>query len=821
MGKKVKMTINDNNRSFGKKINTAIRNSSLARKFKKTFTKANVKTYFRERRATLIVLAIAAVFVCWGIISVNLAMLNADASVNYKDYVAREATHDPAEILTQEYKYELIASDGNLELYFDYVHATIQVVDKSTNHTWKGIVDEEVYENFRKCNDLWKNTMRSSILVTYNDLKARDGSSSEVNHAGDCDYLEITDIENGVSVLYGFTTEGLYITVEYLLEDGQFVVRVPADKIVEETRYIVNTVTVLPFFGAADTSQDGYMLYPDGCGAVTLFNNAENRVQSVKKGEWKVYSTDKATLDYWLFSDDYERYTAFMPIYGIKNGDSAFLAVVSACDEVSGITCEPAGCNNVDISRIYFNLYVRNLFVVNQFSVTTGVGETSGGRQIVRIDKQIVSGEREVRYLFLGNEDADYSGMARTYREYLIEKGDLTDTIEDGEKYPLALQFMMGVTERQLVFDKYVVMTSLDNVQEMLEELKAEGVEASKVILSHWLKNDADGPTYWPVASQIGGKSGLASLNEYLANNKDFSVFLSNQFLFADNDEGGFSAVSDVAFSGVSKPIGSEYSESYYLLSAPVVEANVKDYLNKTSKYNNIGVSFADLGEVMYEDYNEKYITYTTDEDGNEIKNIITRADTVNSWKNVLKMAQDAGRETATTGANQYVYSGVDYLYSVPITNYGLSITDYAVPFVQMVISGLIPYSSGTYETGNLTYDLDIQKLEWIEFGALPSFYLTYENALKLKDTDYNFLFTSTFSYWKERVVETYREFNENFGDTYGEQMISHEVLGDDIRRVEYSNGKIIYLNYSSEEVIIDGVTIPAVGYTVVGKEAK
>ena len=41
------------------------------------------------------------------------------------------------------------------------------------------------------------------------------------------------------------------------------------------------------------------------------------------------------------------------------------------------------------------------------------------------------------------------------------------------------------------------------------------------------------------------------------------------------------------------------------------------------------------------------------------------------------------------------------------------------------------------------------------------------------------------------------------------------------LRRVEYSNGKIIYLNYSSEEVIIDGVTIPAIGYIVIGKEAK
>ncbi len=815
MGKDVKKTTG-NNGSFGEKIKTMIKTSSLTRKLKSTFTKANVKRYFKERMGTFIVFGVALIFVVWGIISIQLAKKNA-VTVSYKDYVpSKEATHDPDEIFKTDLDYKLVASDEKLELYFDYTHATLRLKDKETGYVWNGVVEEGF-----KGADVWKRKVRSSVVVSYNDMKARDGQATEISNAGACDYLEVTDLENGVSVLYGFTTQGIYFVVDYVIEDGEFVVRIPADKIVEETRYIINTITVLPFFGSADATQDGYMFYPDGCGAITSFNNASNRVQTVKAGLWKTYTTNKITLDYWMYSDDYERYTAAMPVYGIKHGDNALFAIVSSCDELSGITCEPAGTSNVNINRIYFSLYIRNQFDATQSSVSTEVGTKSTGRDITRIDKDILKGEREVRYFFLNNEDANYSGMARTYREYLIEKGALVDSIEDGAKYPLALSFMMGVTERQLVFDKYVVMTSLENIQEIFEDLKASGVEASKTVLQHWIKDDEDYPAYWPAASQIGGKKGLEQLNKYLESNKEFNVFLANNFLFAYEEEGGFSATSDVAHSGISMPISSKFSDDGFLLSAPVVHERVKDFLDKTKSYNNIGVSYTYLGEVVYDDYNEDYITYTTDAAGNQVEQILTRRDTINTWNSILADTATAGKHAAATGSNQYLYNGVDFLYDVPITSYGLSITDYSVPFTQMVISGMIPYASGTYETGNLTYDLEVQKLEWIEFGALPYFYLTYENALKLKDTGYNFLFTSTYSYWKDRVVETYTEFKENFADTYGEQMISHEVLGEDIRRVEYSNGKIIYLNYSNEEVIIDGVAIPAIGYTITGKEAR
>ncbi len=130
-------------------------------------------------------------------------------------------------------------------------------------------------------------------------------------------------------------------------------------------------------------------------------------------------------------------------------------------------------------------------------------------------------------------------------------------------------------------------------------------------------------------------------------------------------------------------------------------------------------------------------------------------------------------------------------------------------------MSGRIPYS--TEGAGNLSYDLQTQKLKWIEYGALPYFYLTYESALKLRDTGYQRLFSSTYNDWEGVMLDTYNEFRNNLSCVYGVQMVGHDYLTDDLIRVEYANGIAIYINYGAQEAKADNVTVPAKGYVVVG----
>ena len=131
-----------------------------------------------------------------------------------------------------------------------------------------------------------------------------------------------------------------------------------------------------------------------------------------------------------------------------------------------------------------------------------------------------------------------------------------------------------------------------------------------------------------------------------------------------------------------------------------------------------------------------------------------------------------------------------------------------------MVVSGMIPFS--TEGAGNLAYDLQTQKLKWIENGALPYFYLTYESALNLRDTDYDTLFSSTYADWEQTVVDTYKEFEANLSCVYGEQMVDHKIITSDLYRIEYANGIAIYINYANTDAKVDGVTVPAKNYVFV-----
>ena len=756
-----------------------------------------IKKFIKDRIGSIIFYAIVLIFVVYAFVSIQVAKSNA---ITRREYEYEPPATNVDRTLPNDYK--KIAESKNLELYFDETKGNIQVKNTDTGYVWKSVVEEEDYP-ISKLNKQWNAYLQSIFTISYNDIDKRDAPPATAYAGRDCDFLEVNYLDNGVEVRYGFTTIGIFVKIQYLLEDGRFVVRIPYDGYEENMQFCITTLEVMPYFGAAGNDVDGYLFYPDGSGAITTYANVTNRSSKVKQGILRTYSNKKVAFEELYYEDNYDRYVASMPVFGIKNNNDALLAVVTEGAEETGIMTYPSGIV-VDLNRICFDVYVRSVFDVDMFNVSSGEDTVATGREIQRIDAEITPRDREFTFFFLSGDDANYSKMADTYREYLIETDQLVDTIEDGSKLPLALEFLMGVTEPQMVTEKYITMTSFEHLIEIMERLTAQGVESSKVLLTSWQKDGVNYPEYWPVARQLGGKKGLEKLNDYLKQNTDHDVFLENNFNLALKENGGFSATKDVVYSGVNIPITAGFTNTWYLLNPLITYNNAMDFVDKISSYDKISAGYEDIGKVIYPDYN-KNAPYS-------------RSETVAQWKKLLADTKAKGKKVAVEGSNQYVYSNADYLYSVPLSAFGLAITDYSVPFIQMVLSGLIPYSS---MAGNLSYDLDIQKLQWIEFGALPYFRLTYEDALLLKETEYNSLFTSTFDVWEDRVVTIYNEFKENLGSVYGQQMILHEILDDGVVRVGYEDGTLIYLNYNNEDANISGLTIPAKDYIITSQEVE
>ena len=133
-----------------------------------------------------------------------------------------------------------------------------------------------------------------------------------------------------------------------------------------------------------------------------------------------------------------------------------------------------------------------------------------------------------------------------------------------------------------------------------------------------------------------------------------------------------------------------------------------------------------------------------------------------------------------------------------------------------MVVHGSAGYCM---ETGNSSYDLNYQKLKWIEYGALPYFEITKENPTLLRDTGYTQLFSSQNSEWQERITEIYKEFKENLSEFTSGYITGHEIIADDIVCITYNDKNKIYINYSDEKYSIDEAELQPLSYKVITEE--
>lgn len=83
--------------------------------------------------------------------------------------------------------------------------------------------------------------------------------------------------------------------------------------------------------------------------------------------------------------------------------------------------------------------------------------------------------------------------------------------------------------------------------------------------------------------------------------------------------------------------------------------------------------------------------------------------------------------------------------------------------------------------------------------------------------TEYQSLFSAKFSDWREEAARIAKQFQSGeLAQLHGALITRHDKLSADVRRVTYDNGLTVYVNYSQEAAVFDGLTIPARDYIVV-----
>jgi hypothetical protein len=687
---------------------------------------------------------------------------------------------------------DVLIETDTLAFTYEYETNTLKVKDKVSGCTWHSTVQEDMYD-IGSANKTWQANMKSLFIMAYTNFKEDRGRILKVQSGAANMEVSLTGEGNTLRAEYSFPELEMAVTLEFILDDDTLIVRIPEDGIREDGIHGIVGLEIMPFMGAAKNGTEGYMLVPDGSGALVMFE--EKAGQAVSGGHrLYAYGPELVEVQRQRFDPETEGIeTVLLPVYGIKSGDSAFIAYITDNGSDAGINMALSGYA-VALNRIYAEFTYRRTYNASRAHIDLR-GDLSEQKVDYKVIKEMIPGDREIRYTFLRGDKADYSGMACAYRDYLLGSGKM---IRNEHKLSLALDLFMGIKERRIIFDYFVKMTDFQQAKDIIEELYNLGVDKMQVNLVGWTSGGyGSWPGHFPVEGKLGGERRLRELSEYIREIGG-TLYLQCNYIDAYAENGGYSKRNDTVKQGNSETVTNADS-SRFLMNPVRAYAKLKSDLDDFSRVGISGISFERIGSYTYYDYNKKMP--------------VTRGETAGYMAEMVSAARERIGSAAVRGGNAYVLAYADRLFDIPMNCSGYLVYDESVPFYQIVVHGSIPYTS---QPGNLFYDFEKQKLQWVEYGCLPYFMLTYEHSYKLKNTDYNHLFTSHFSEWVETAYVVYQEFRSRLDGVWGRLITEHEKLEEDIYRITYDNGSRVYINYRHDTARVEGIEIPPMDYAVV-----
>ena len=122
----------------------------------------------------------------------------------------------------------------------------------------------------------------------------------------------------------------------------------------------------------------------------------------------------------------------------------------------------------------------------------------------LRLNEELLGGDREMSILLLDTPDADYSGMANVYRNHLTENGLLDERLKDSDP-ALALDMYMAVNNPDSLIGKKVTATTADGAIEISGAYLDSGVDKITLRLLGWSDDGGALPQSTKPASEAGG----------------------------------------------------------------------------------------------------------------------------------------------------------------------------------------------------------------------------------------------------------------------------------------------------------------------------
>ncbi len=589
------------------------------------------------------------------------------------------------------------------------------------------------------------------------------------------------------------------VNVIYRLEGNDLVVEVPMDEIEYREEYPLLYLSVLPYFGAAGTEEEGYMLVPEGGGGIINFNNGKIAQSNYYSN---LYGWDMAQVRTALVHETRSYYNVF----GMSREDDSFICILEQGAPYASIQADVSGrSHSYNFVNAVYNITHREQY---------DVSDKYNGEMYV-YEPTIPQEDLVTRYRFVNS--GDYVDMAKVYSRYLTETYGEDMALNGDTETPVNVEIVGAVDKVKQVFgipvSRPLKLTSFKEAETIIGELLEAGMDNMSVKMSGWANGGVKQQILKDVdlVSDLGSKKQLQGLIDYAkANDVDFYLDGITDYAWNSDIWDGFIAAFDAArLVTKEKAELYEYStvmygqrddlDPYYLLKAEVANEMAENLLKVTDKYGT-GVSFQNIGSELSSDFNRKEPR--------------SRQATLSDQVQLLKETSDAGKNIMVNMGNDYVIPYVDMVTNMNLTGSEYTIIDKSVPFYQLAVHGYVNY---TGESLNITQNFEDELLRSAEYGAGLSFTLMNETAFVLQKTLYTQYFGADYGAWKDRMLEIYTEYNEELGHVFNQRMVDHEYITDTVTCTTYEDGTKVYVNYGYEDYKLTGSeTVPAREYKAV-----
>ena len=598
----------------------------------------------------------------------------------------------------------------------------------------------------------------------------------------------------------GSTAAVFNITMQYRLDGDSLVVEFPISEMEFNKDNPLYTLTPLPYFGAGGTDDEGYLVVPEGGGALINFNNQKTAQNAYYAN---LYGWDMALSRESVVHSTEADFNAF----GIINGDSSFLCLLEEGAPYVSIKADVSGkSNSYNYAQAVYSITNREQYSFSQ-ALTTGA--------VFVYQESLPDETLTQRYRFI--DSGSYVDMAKDYQEYLKERWGDRLALQDETQAPVSVEILGAVDKVKQILgvpvSRPLELTTYSEAADLITRLHGEGMTNLSVKLSGWCNGGVRQKYLKKVKtiSALGSKKDLQKLVD-TAESMGVGLYLDGSTQYAKNSGilDGFFSYSDAA-KFISKERAEIYqystvtfaqresSESYYLLHTDLT-LEAADKLAEYAKGLGAGVSFQEVGSELSSDF------YLKD---------------MNSRQAVLNKQVSQLQEMSDSGMKIMVNKGFDYVipYSDIVTNMALQGSEYTIldefiPFYQIALHGYVDY---TGKSLNLSDDYREELLRSAEYGAGLQFTFMDESAFTLQKTLYSEYFGAEFDAWHDRMMEIYDRYNAELGHVFGQEMTGHEILSEELTCTTYADGTKVYVNYGYEDISVpSGVTVPARDYAVV-----